>query len=127
MRRYLRIVSAMRRKPGTLISLEIAILEAGLDLRDGGAREFHGFLLAKHIRDGEGARRLTAHGTLYRSLSRLERAGLLESRWEDPQTAADEGRPLRRLYRVTQAGEAALEKSRDAALTARRLEKQVEA
>jgi len=57
----------MRRRPGTLIPLEIAILEAGLDLRGGGAREFHGFLLAKHIRDGEGARRLTAHGTLYRS------------------------------------------------------------
>jgi len=117
----------MRRKPGTLIPLEFAILEAGLDLRGGGAKEFHGFLLAKHIRDSEGARRLTAHGTLYRSLSRLERAGLVESRWEDPQTAADEGRPLRRLYQVTAAGEAALEKARDAALADRRLEKWAEA
>jgi DNA-binding PadR family transcriptional regulator len=127
MRRYLRILSAMRRRPGTLIPLEIAILEAGLDLRGGGTQEFHGFLLAKHIRDGEGARRLTAHGTLYRSLSRLERAGLLESRWEDPQTAADEGRPLRRLYKITAAGEAALGKAKEAALAARRLEKRAEA
>jgi DNA-binding PadR family transcriptional regulator len=127
MGRYLRILPAMRRKPGMLIPLEIAILAAGLDLRSGGTREFHGFLLAKHIRDGEGARRLTAHGTLYRSLSRLERAGLLESRWEDPQAAADEGRPLRRLYQVTRAGEAALEKSKDAVLAARRVQEQAEA
>jgi DNA-binding PadR family transcriptional regulator len=108
----------MRRKPGTLVPLEVAALEAGLELRDGGQEEFHGFLLAKHIEDAEGARRLTAHGTLYRSLARLERAGLLESRWEDPQVAADEGRPLRRLYRVTGDGEAALAKERRRAVDA---------
>lgn len=102
----------MRRKPGTLIPLEVAALEAGLELRDRGTEEFHGFLLAKHMRDADGAKRLTAHGTLYRSLARLERAGLLESRWEDPQIAADEGRPLRRLYAVTAAGEEALERAR---------------
>ncbi len=98
----------MRRKKGTLVPLEVAVLEAGLELRDHGTEEFHGFLLAKHMSDAEGAKRLTAHGTLYRSLARLERAGLLESHWEDPQTAADEGRPLRRLYRVTHEGEKAL-------------------
>jgi len=90
------------------VPLEIAALEAGLELRDRGTAEFHGFLLAKHMEDAEGARRLTAHGTLYRSLARLERAGYLDSRWEDPQHAADEGRPLRRLYRVTERGEAKL-------------------
>ena len=98
----------MRRKPGTLIPLEVAVLEAGLELRDRGADEFHGFLLAKHMRDADGAKRLTAHGTLYRSLARLEKAGLLDSRWEDPQVAADEGRPLRRMYSVTEAGQEAL-------------------
>ena len=36
------------------------------------------------------------------------RAGYLSSRWEDPQLAADDGRPRRRFYRVTMAGEAAL-------------------
>lgn len=90
--------------------MEVAALEAAIELRDGGDDEFHGFLLAKQMDDAAGAKRLTAHGTLYRSLARLERAGLLESRWEDPQVAADEGRPLRRLYRVTADGEAKLAK-----------------
>ena len=110
----------MRRRSGTLIPLEVAVLEAGLELAAAGRTEFHGFRLAKHIRDDAGAKRLTAHGTLYRSLSRLEKAGLLGSHWEDPQIAADEGRPLRRLYRVTPAGEAALAKAKEAELAAAR-------
>ena len=72
-----------------------------------GEPEFHGYGVAKELRDREGARRLTAHGTLYRALDRLEQAGLLASRWEDPFVAADEGRPRRRLYRLTAAGERA--------------------
>jgi len=45
-------------------------------------------------------------GTLYPILMRLERAGWLESRWEegDPR---EMGRPRRRLYRVTMLGETA--------------------
>jgi DNA-binding PadR family transcriptional regulator len=70
--------------------------------------EAHGFLLAKELRDGAHARRLTAYGTLYKALDRLERAGYLASRWEDPLVAADDGRPRRRFYRVTLTGEAAL-------------------
>lgn len=44
-----------------------------------------------------------ASGTLYPILFRLERAGWLESRWEedDPTTL---GRPRRRFYRVTPLG-----------------------
>lgn len=70
--------------------------------------EFHGFEMAKHLQGSDEARRLTAHGTLYKALSRMETAGLLESHWEDPQIAADEGRPRRRLYQITGAGEVAL-------------------
>ena len=69
--------------------------------------EAHGFLLAKEIREEHHARRLTAYGTLYKALERLERAGYLASRWEDPMVAAAEGRPRRRFYRVTLAGEGA--------------------
>ena len=98
----------MRRKSGSLVPLEVSILEAGIDLRLRGSTNFHGFLIAKEIRDHEEARLLTAHGTLYRALDRLQRSGLLESEWEDPLVAASEGRPRRRLYRVTAAGEAAL-------------------
>ena len=59
-----------------------------------------GFLLAKEMQDRADARLLTAYGTLYKALARLEKTGFLDSFWEDPQVAADEGRPRRRFYRV---------------------------
>jgi DNA-binding PadR family transcriptional regulator len=98
----------MRRRAGALLPIEVAILEAGLDFHLRGRDEFYGFLIAKQMRDREGARRLTAHGTLYKALNRMEQASLLTSRWEDPEVAVAEGRPRRRLYRVTGIGEAAL-------------------
>jgi DNA-binding PadR family transcriptional regulator len=98
----------MRRKEGALVPLEISILEAAVELRSRGIAEAHGFLLAKELRDGTHARRLTAYGTLYKALDRLERAGHLASRWEDPQLAADDGRPRRRFYRLTLIGETAV-------------------
>ena len=98
----------MRRKPGTLLPLEVDILHAGLQLRRDGVSRFHGFQLAKQLADHPRPRTLTAHGTLYKALQRLEEAGLLVSRWEDPQVAAAEGRPRRRLYELTGAGERAL-------------------
>lgn len=94
----------MKRKPGKLLSIEIAILASGVSLLRAGLEEFYGYAIAKEIRGQEAARRLTAHGTLYRALERLEKAGLLTCRWEDPEIAASEQRPLRRLYRITAAG-----------------------
>lgn len=98
----------MRRKEGAILPIEESILAAGLALQRCGQPEFHGFAMAREIQDREGARRLTAHGTLYKALSRMEAAGLLSSRWEDPAAAAEADRPRRRLYKVTGAGEAAL-------------------
>jgi len=98
----------VRRKEGALVPLEVSILDAAVELRHRGLSEAHGFLLAKELREERQARRLTAYGTLYKALERLERAGFLESRWEDPRIGAREGRPRRRLYRVTLAGEGAL-------------------
>jgi DNA-binding PadR family transcriptional regulator len=87
--------------------LEVSILEAAIELGGRGVHEVYGFQLAKAIRQAHGARRLTAYGTLYKALDRLAQAGYLTSRWEDPQTAATEGRPRRRFYLVTPTGEAA--------------------
>ena len=95
----------MRRRKGALIPIEAAILEAAVDLQRRGEPEFHGFFIAKVLRDRDDARRLTAHGTLYKALARLQKAGFVDSRWEDPDAAAAEGRPRRRLYRVTGLGE----------------------
>ena len=98
----------MRRKAGTILPLEAAVLTTAVELAKAGTNEFHGFQLAKQLRDGEGQKTLTAHGTLYKALSRMEKAGLLSSVWEDPDSAADEGRPRRRLYSITSAGRVAL-------------------
>lgn len=46
-------------------------------------------------------------GTVTQILFRLERWGWLASRWEDATTAHEQGRPRRRFYRLTGAGEAA--------------------
>jgi DNA-binding PadR family transcriptional regulator len=98
-----------RRRAGVLLPLEEAVLELGLGhLRDGDP-DFYGFAMAVAL--DEGTRGLTAHGTLYKVLDRLERGGLLASRWEDVD-AAEAGRPRRRLYRVTDAAAAALDSSR---------------
>ena len=102
----------MRRKTGALVPLEVSILEASVELALRGIPEAHGFLLAKELRDRDGARRLTAYGTLYKALDRLERLGYLASRWEDPMLAAAEGRPRRRFYHTTAVGERALAKAR---------------
>jgi PadR family transcriptional regulator, regulatory protein PadR len=91
-----------RRKPGALLPLEAEILEAALSMRRSGHATFHGFGLARAMREQRGSRALTAHGTLYKALGRLEELGLLASRWED--AAAVEGRPRRRLYALTGEG-----------------------
>jgi DNA-binding PadR family transcriptional regulator len=107
--RYLRILHFVRRKLGSLVALEVEILDALLRLRMRGEREAHGFLIATEIRRPSGDhRRLTAYGTLYRALDRLVDTGMIVSRWEDPETAARAGRPRRRYHRITAAGEAAL-------------------
>jgi DNA-binding PadR family transcriptional regulator len=102
----------MRRKAGASVPLELSILEAAVDLARRGTLEAHGFLLARELRDREGARRLTAYGTLYKALERLERRGYLASRWEDPIAPAKEGRPRWRFYRVTVLGERAVQDAR---------------
>jgi DNA-binding PadR family transcriptional regulator len=82
------------------VPLELAILEQAA----GRSEPFHGFELAKALADGSASRSLTAHGTLYKALGRLAEAGLLDAEWEDPEIALGEGRPRRRLYRITGDG-----------------------
>ena len=105
----------VRRAPGSLLPLEVDLLEAGVALGHEGEPEFHGYAVAARLADTSGARRLTAHGTLYKALGRLADSGLLDARWEDPAVAEAAGRPRRRLYRVTAAGAGALQEARVAA------------
>ena len=94
----------MRRKPGALIPLEQAILAVVARLQRHGVAESHGYDIAQHLRDVSDTKLLTAYGTLYRALARLEHMGLLASRWEDARIAAREARPGRRFYALTGAG-----------------------
>jgi DNA-binding PadR family transcriptional regulator len=47
-------------------------------------------------------------GTVYPALRRLEKAGLLKSRWENAAEAHADGRPRRRTYELTSEGREAL-------------------
>jgi DNA-binding PadR family transcriptional regulator len=104
MGRYLLIIKPMRRRPGTLLPLEEAILAVIAGLRRRGVAETHGYDIAQHLRKVSDAKLLTAYGTLYRALGRLENMGLLESHWEEARNAEREGRPGRRLYALTGSG-----------------------
>ena len=106
----------MRRKPGALLPNEESILIATIKLWRTRVFEFHGYQIARHVAEESERRSLTAYGTLYRALARLEKMGLLKSRWEDPQIAADETRPGRRLYVLTSEGLAAAQAATRAAM-----------
>ena len=110
----------MRRKPGALVPLEQAICETAADLLARGISQFHGYELAKRMGDRNESKLLTAYGTLYRALGRLEQMGLLTSEWEDPHIPARENRPGRRLYQLTALGEEAA-RAKPAATAARTL------
>jgi DNA-binding PadR family transcriptional regulator len=103
-----------------MVPLELAICDAALDLRGRGVDACHGYELAKALADAADVQQLTAYGTLYRALSRLDAMGYLTSAWEDPAVHARERRPRRRLYTLTSSGEAALaDAHRDRAARAR--------
>jgi PadR family transcriptional regulator PadR len=112
----------MRRKAGAVLPLEASVLAVAVEMAKVGTSEFHGFELAKRLRDAEDGRKLTAHGTLYKALSRMEKAGWLSSVWEDPDTATAESRPRRRLYSITADGRVALSRVEAEAASIARLD-----
>lgn len=60
-------------------------------------------------------------GTAYPALRRLEKAGLLMSRWERAADAHADGRPRRRIYELTPAGVEALHDAEQKLAEVRRL------
>jgi len=97
------------------VPLELSICLCAVRLRRRGNTEFHGYEMAKRLGDVADQKLLTAYGTLYRALGRLEEMGLLRSRREHPEIAARENRPGRRLYTRTAAADVAIEEARKAA------------
>lgn len=104
-----RLGQALQRPPGiaryTVRGMRAAWLKGHLELlllatlRDGPA---HGYAVAEALRSRSDGVFDIGEGTIYPALHRLERAGLLASRWSD-----DTGR-RRRVYRLTAAGRKAL-------------------
>jgi DNA-binding PadR family transcriptional regulator len=68
----------------------------------------HGYGLVEALRERSGGAFDFPEGTVYPSLYRLERQGLVESRWEDGRTRR------RRVYRLTRKGAAELRRERTA-------------
>jgi PadR family transcriptional regulator PadR len=66
----------------------------------------HGYGILQRLRETSGGVLDVPEGSLYPALYRLERAGLVESAW-----SRESARP-RRVYRITPAGRAALERGR---------------
>jgi PadR family transcriptional regulator PadR len=95
-----------RRKPGSLLPLELRIIESALELQRT-EDSAYGFRIARELSSGN-ATALISHGTLYKALNRMDAMGMLESEWEAAEIAEAEGRPRRRLYRVTAEGARAL-------------------
>jgi len=75
-------------------------------LQDGG---LHGYEIAKRIRE-VGVKSLeVAEGRLYPALHKLELDGLIQAEW-----IPQEGRPPRKVYSLTEAGQAELSRQRKA-------------
>ncbi len=65
----------------------------------------HGYELMERLEEEFGFEQINP-GSVYRTLRRMETEGLCRSEWETP--SADEGGPPRRMYSITDAGEAYL-------------------
>jgi PadR family transcriptional regulator, regulatory protein PadR len=67
----------------------------------------HGYELMERMEEEFGGFEEINPGSVYRTLRQMENEGLCQSEWETPSAAA-EGGPLRRMYAITEAGEAYL-------------------
>jgi PadR family transcriptional regulator, regulatory protein PadR len=66
----------------------------------------HGYAIMESLRAGSGGQFDLPTGTIYPALRRLERAGLMRTRW------SEEGGRARRLYELTPAGRRTLDDER---------------
>ena len=82
---------------GQLDLMLLSVLDAG---------PAHGYRVIERLREQSGGAFDLPEGTVYPALHRLERSGLLESRW------SDDAPRRRRVYEVTATGKGALSRKR---------------
>jgi hypothetical protein len=88
----------IRRQAGHLSPMETQLLVVSRHRERSPDPEFHGYWAAGDL-PGRPAR-----GPVYKALVRLQRLGLVSTRWEEPDVALAARRPRRLLYRITDAG-----------------------
>lgn len=93
------IVVMGRRREDQLVSNEQRVLRAALELLARNDTDFHGYLIAKKLREDTSVRAVAA-STIYRCMDRLEERGLLVSRYSAP----DGQGAGRRTYQLTGDG-----------------------
>jgi DNA-binding PadR family transcriptional regulator len=69
-----------------------------------GEKAFHGYELTKLVRERIGEETAVGHAGIYKALERLERAGVLASKWEELPLDQRPQRPPRRIYWLTGLG-----------------------
>ena len=95
-----------KRRGDQLFGVEREVLDAAHRIALSGDPYFHGYQATLEIRRVRPEGDVTAPGSIYRALDRLTKLKLLERQWEDPAISEQEGRPRRRLYRLTSVGAA---------------------
>jgi DNA-binding PadR family transcriptional regulator len=88
---------ATRRDPQDLLPLTPVVLHILLVLSHG---ERHGYAIAQEVEQDTGGQVKVGPGTLYGSIQRMQRAGLIEESGRRP----DADDPRRRYYRATPFG-----------------------
>ena len=68
----------------------------------------HGYQLIVRLRESSGGLLELKEGTLYPILYRLEEEGCITSAWNSPDQARPQGRVPRRVYFITETGQAVL-------------------
>jgi len=96
----------MRRKPDSLIPLEVTIMQVVQALQERNRASVYGYQIASRIATlipgTKGIYGGTKKGVVYRALKRLEKMGYLESQWEE--LPPGENRPRRKYYKFVKEG-----------------------
>jgi len=87
-----------------LLGIELELLAVAHRFALAGDPYFHGYQAMREIRRVKSDHGRVSHGTIYRALDRMEKLGLVVSRWEDPAISERDGRPQRCFYRLSAHG-----------------------
>ena len=95
---------ARQLKKGVLEMLVLALLDR---------RASHGYELLLRLKESSGGQLVLKEGTLYPILYRLEDDGCIVSAWQNPTGEPQTPKTARKVYRITEQGQAVLAEQRE--------------